>query len=478
MLTIPTFTSNLGNLDRAWRIAVGDLLTNTTPYQDGLLKEKGLATMAGLDYNTPWTRDAAMNSWNCVGLTHPEVARNTLLSALELVDSELRIGDQYWDAIVWTTGAWQFYLYTGDADFLKTAYEATVNSLRYFEATEFDPERVLFRGAASTSDGVAGYPNIYAETVDGSSCILDWPAAQPEKRHPVGFGIPMHALSTNCLYYNAYRVASWMERELGLASQPAWEQKARALCDSINEKFWMPEAGRYRYLIDPLGDCNREECLGHGYAIMFGVAGPEREAQIYRNLHRCEAGMPVLWPTYERYQVESKEDYGRHSGCVWPPFEAMLATAGKAEGHREILEHVLFPLAEYAVRDNQFVEIYHPDTGAIYGGVQENFDIKLYRWKSTDRQTWSATGYMRMLLLGVYGMQFAADGLRFAPTMIEGLEHCETEGLSWRGRPLSISLKGEGKRIVEFKVNGKPQPEPFIPVSDAPESYNIEIAMG
>ena len=36
--------------------------------------------LAGLHYDTPWTRDAAINAWNGGSLILPEVSRNTLLS--------------------------------------------------------------------------------------------------------------------------------------------------------------------------------------------------------------------------------------------------------------------------------------------------------------------------------------------------------------------------------------------------------------
>jgi len=56
------------------------------------------------------TRDASINAWNGASLILPDVARNTLLSVLDRTDGGVRIGGQYWDCIVWTTGAWHHYL--------------------------------------------------------------------------------------------------------------------------------------------------------------------------------------------------------------------------------------------------------------------------------------------------------------------------------------------------------------------------------
>src|SRR4029450_475655 len=105
--------TNIPSVNRAFRIALGDLYGNITPFHDGLLEQAKPAVLAGLDYDTPWTRDAAINTWNGMGLLCPDVTRNTLLSVLERADGKVRIGGQYWDAIIWVTGAWAQYTYTG-----------------------------------------------------------------------------------------------------------------------------------------------------------------------------------------------------------------------------------------------------------------------------------------------------------------------------------------------------------------------------
>ncbi|MCU0962568.1 MAG: hypothetical protein MUF48_20930 [Pirellulaceae bacterium] len=202
---IPALTIDHRAAQDAYRIAIGDLLGNVVLFQDGLLERPLPVILAGLDYGTPWTRDAAINAWNGASLLMPAVARNTLLSVLERKDGQIRIGGQYWDCIVWVTGAWHHYLYTHDRELLALAFEATTNSLEFFERTEFSASDNLFRGPG-WSDGVAAYPDVYA-AAGGASGILDWPQHNPDKVSKPGYGIPMMALSTNCLYYNAYLTA-------------------------------------------------------------------------------------------------------------------------------------------------------------------------------------------------------------------------------------------------------------------------------
>jgi len=57
----PRLHTNDPLINRAYRIALGDLMGNIQPFQDGLLEEPRPVILAGLDYDTPWTRDAAIN---------------------------------------------------------------------------------------------------------------------------------------------------------------------------------------------------------------------------------------------------------------------------------------------------------------------------------------------------------------------------------------------------------------------------------
>jgi hypothetical protein len=469
------FTANDAGLARAFRIALGDLVGNIAPFQDGLLERPAPCVLAGLDYDTPWTRDAAINTWNGAGLLFPRATRNTLLSVLERVQGNVRIGGQYWDAIIWASGAWAQYLYTGDREFLALALEALRNSLARCEAEEFDPALNLFRGPACYGDGIASYPDVYANT-QGNSCILDWTRFNSDRVAPRGYGLPMHALSTNCLYYEAYRQAGRMADELGQTGDPAWSTKAATLKDAINWHFWMPEAGRYRYLVDPFGNCDFQEGMGHAFALLFGVADDAQAEAVLRNQHVTPSGIPCVWPSFARYTSADGMSYGRHSGTVWPQIQAFWAHAAALRGKSDVFAHELGRLVEYSNRDAQFAEIYHPLTGAIYGGLQELGDEPRHLWRSCSRQTWSATGFLRMMLMGVLGMRFEPDGVHFQPLLPPGLTHVCLQGLPYRGMRLTITVDGHGAQIARCGVNGQIERRPFVPASATGEQQ-VHIAM-
>ncbi len=394
----PCLHSGDPQIDQAFRIAVGDLLGNVQPFQDGLLDALAPCLIAGLEYVTPWTRDAAFNAWFGLARLAPEVARNTLLAVLDRDSAgRVHIGGQYWDAIIWAQGAWEYYSVTKDREFLVVAFEAVKNSLVRFEIEEFDFADGLFRGGACFQDGVAGYPDFYAPARGQPpfSGIHAWVELAKDKRHPTGGGMPCKALSTNCLYYRAYCVALLMAETLGVAPDPSWNNKAQALHAAINVRFWSDALGRYRYLVDAPGDDDRQEGLGLAFALLFGVADDDQARRMFENVHLTAHGIPCVWPTYPRYA--ERGEYGRHSGPIWPQVNAAWALACVARGRPDLARRELDLLAAKACRDGGFIEVYHPVTGQPYGGLQEHHErsgMEIY--PVIRRQSWCASGFLAM----------------------------------------------------------------------------------
>ena len=92
--------------------------------------------------------------------------------------------------------------------------------------------------------------------------------------------------------------------------------------------------------------------------------------------------------------------------------------------------------------DGQFVEVYHPKTGVPYGGAQERDGDVHAVWKSCERQTWSATGFIGMILRCVIGLELENDSLSIAPRLPGGVSRLCISGLSMRGKDVRISLSG------------------------------------
>lgn len=456
-------------VDRCHALALETLDRNTKPFRDGLLDAPVPCFLAGESYDTPWTRDCAYNVWNAGALLDPEAAHNTLLSVLLREDGSVRIGGQYWDAVAWVVGAWHYVCVTGDRDFLPLALEATANSLGFFERTEFDPATGLFMGPASYGDGVASYPEPYNDA-GGSSGILDYPAAHPE----IG-KIRMKCLSTNCLYYGAYGRAAEMARALGRSERTdEWQRKAQALRDRINEHLWLAGEGRYGYF---LGHDNElvahMEGLGQSLAVLLQVADEDRAARLLSAQHVTPYGIPCVWPVFPRFQSPDGMSFGRHNGTVWPFIQGYWAEAAARHGRLDLFDRELTTLTTAVDRVANFYEIFHPLTGEPYGGLQIDHGA-MRLWDSCPRQTWSATGYLRMIHQVLVGMDFVPDGLRFRPAVPERFGDVTLEHVPYRAARLDIRLRGRGTAIRAFHLDGERLDTPCLP-ADLRGSHRVEL---
>jgi hypothetical protein len=469
----PALSTDNPTLDRAFSIALADVQGNIHPYRGGILDAAQPVLMAGAGYDTPWTRDAAINVWNGAGLLWPEVARNTLLSVLDRKKGSVIIGGQYWDSILWTTGAWNYFLYTGDRDFLADAFTATTNTLALRESEEFDGERGLFRGPEVYGDGVAAYPDGYAQT-DGSSSILDWPKHNPKQVAGRGYGLPMLTLSTNCAYLHAYELAEQMARVLNRPINPIWSQKREQLRHAIERTFWDADLRRYIAFVDAMGKDDRQEAIGMAFAVLFDIASPEHGESLFQHVVLTPAGIASLWPTYDRYSRLG--GFGRHSGGVWPHAQAFWADAAVQSGHPDLFAYELNRLAEKAVRDGQFYELYNPVSGLPDGGLQEREGHGIVSWRSEQHQSWSATGYLRLILLDLVGMHFEESGITFSPTPPDDVHRVALTGIPYRKMRLDISIHGAGRRISQMSVNGNTVSDHRI-AADATGRQQIEITL-
>ena len=183
------------------------LCINTVPCDHAVYNSTGLLQgdrmfRAGGDYDTPWTRDAAVNTWNAGRFLAPQVARDTLLAVCAPDEQGLPIiqpDSQKWDRVVWILGAWQYWLATGDGEFLELARGITERSLAQLKCERYDETFGLYRGGSFFNDGIAGYPKDLYEPGMDSSFVGDHPKCDE-----------IFCLSTNLLYCEALRIAARM----------------------------------------------------------------------------------------------------------------------------------------------------------------------------------------------------------------------------------------------------------------------------
>jgi glycogen debranching enzyme len=284
--------------------------------------------------------------------------------------------------------------------------------------------------------------------------------------------VPIFALSTNCLYAEAYRLAGLMAAELGEPRDPHWDAMCQRVTAAIRAKFWMAEKRHFRFYLDPWGGCGgRQECLGNAFALLFDLATPEQAPLVVANQPRRSYGPPSVWPEWERYAAcgldpyrcppnrqdvaaeihvlrgdpRSAVNYSRFGGVIWPLIQGLWAEAVLRQGRSDLFAQDLRLMAGQFCAAVQSPEIVHPDCGLPYGGIQEGAGRgSISRWVSCYRQTWSATSYLRLVLHGLFGLDCRPESLRFRPCLPEGMESAELLGLPYGQATLDIVLRRSG----------------------------------
>ncbi|SEF67308.1 hypothetical protein SAMN05216223_101681 [Actinacidiphila yanglinensis] len=468
-------------LGTAYESALTDLFGINTAYADpGTYDAAKLVTYpsgsfvrAGGGYPSPqrWTRDAAVNAWNAASLLGPVIGRNTLWAVIDRGDGGLIVqqDNQWWDQVIWVLGAWNHYLVTGDRDFLADAYTTSVNTLTARRAKNLNADFGLFQGPSFMNDGIAGYPAPPWSSGINSSFVLDYPHTDE-----------LMCLSTNCLYYGAYQAAGNMAQALGhQADAAAHRAAAKSVRDAVNTHLWREDAGLYGYFVhgqDTLAGRldTSQEGAGLAFAVLLGVADADRARRVVAATHWEPHGIVNVWPHFERF---SDDQPGRHNVSVWPMVHSMFGHAAAVAGRADLFARAVQELASLVrSSDNSFYELYNSQSGAVDGGWQTGGDGTESHFTSQPDQAWSATGYLRMILSGLFGVGFTEEGLRLSPTLPSGWGTVTLGGLAYRDATLDITLTGSGGRVRSCTVDGR-RSAPVLPAA-ATGHHTVEIALG
>jgi hypothetical protein len=428
-----TLRSNNNEVAKAFNLAVQIVKENT---HDGILA-------AGGDYGSEWTRDIAINSWNAVSMLFPQTTEQSMW---KVTNNKKTIGHQYWDKIIWVTAALNHYNVTGDKDFLKAAYKCGANSIEELERTEFDSLYGLFKGPSVFNDGIAGYPSPIYDSTNKSSYVLDHPNSKNIK-----------CLSTNCIYYAAYKALAVMNELLDGSKEDrsSFLRKGVTLKANILKHFYNKTNNSFDYLIDGNGAvAHYQEGLGLSFAVIFGIVDGAQARQLIANAHRSAYGITSIYPDFPRY---SPEKPGRHNNIIWPMVNGFYAKAAIDTKDYAQFNHELKSLTHLAIDSDKgngdFKEIYNPYNGKPYGGWQSD-----QLTNSCKQQTWSATAYMNMVMYGLVGLRFNVDRtLSFQSYLPEGISELSLDGIRYGNGVLNVTLSGSGNKVKKMTVNGVTQ---------------------
>lgn len=398
---------------------------------------------AGGGYDDPWTRDASINAWLAVSMLDRALAEDTLLMVTEEAPGGRVVAqdDQWWDQMIWAVAAWNHYLVTGDACFLRTAYDIARRTAAVREQHQLVASAGLFRGPGVMQDGISGYP-----TELGDPDLADESFVLRHRRI-----LDVFCLSTNVVHVGAYDALAAMALELGEDPAP-YRSRGESLRQAIEAAFWDPEGQRYAYLVEPSTGLRfwHEEEFGVALAVLLGVAPAPRAAHLVAAAHRSPHGVVNLWPHFDGYDDDRP---ARHNAMCWPMVMGVWAWAVAATGQADLfgsdLDHLVGLLAS---SDGQY-ELYDPTSGEPHGGWQA-----LRAWESEPDQTWSSTALVAAVVHGVLGLRPGPAGLAFGPCVPQGLGGLRLAALPYRGALLDVSVEGEGDVLDQVLVDGVPVP--------------------
>ena len=87
--------------------------------------------------------------------------------------------------------------------------------------------------------------------------------------------------------------------------------------------------------------------------------------------------------------------------------------------------------------------------------MQEAGTRGIVLWQATRRQTWAATGSLRMILLGLVGMRADAAGLTFEPCLPEGVRQVHLGNVAYRGMTLDVTIEARDAAHAAALLDGK-----------------------
>ena len=421
-----------------YNMAVDEMINNFE--KDGTLR-------TGLYWGGVWTRDVSYSSLLSLAYMCPDKVRNSLevkIDRMGRIIQDTGTGGSWpcsSDRVVWALSAWNIYLATGDMEWLQKAYPIIVKSLECDDMVVYNPQTGLYRGESS---------------------FIDWrEQSYPTWAQPADIYLS-ECLGTNAAFYGVLKVTADMAAALGHKKDAKkYAQKAEALKQAINDRFWVEEDGFYAsywYGRQNLIRTQHSETLGESFCVLFGIADKERAAKVISSMHVGEYGPPIFSP-----QIVSQPDY--HNNGVWPYVTSFWGKAAAKAGNETALMHAL----ACNVR-----------TAALYATNYENYSFNTGNPYTTlinsPNMLWGLSGFMGLFHRTFFGFEFTQEGLSmkpFVPTALAGTR--KLEAFPYRNMQLDITVSGSGNEIASCKVDGK-DAEAFIP-ADWTGKHTVEIVM-
>ncbi|MCD8165705.1 MAG: carbohydrate-binding protein [Bacteroides sp.] len=396
------------------------------------IRKQDTTFQAGALWPDTWTRDAVYAIHLAYGLLLPEVSKKTL-EKQTLTHPREALQDTgsggSWpistDRVVWAIAAWEYYLMTGDTQWLEFCYEGLSYTAEKDIHVAFDEQVNLFRGETCSMDWrTHTYPNWYTNVNIGES----------------------YSSGTNVLHAFMYDFLAYAGKHLHKPQEEAerWASYAAKVKEGINKHFWMADKGYYSAYMHPEMEnyliSQRGGCMSNGLSIVFGVTDEAKAKEITSRFPLYPYGAPTLYPSIP-------DDFAYHNKGIWPVWESYFMLGAHKTGNIEATAHIMNSLVRQAALFLTNKENMTYDTG-----YDRNTAL------NSDRQLWSVAAYLGMFYKVIFGMELVPEGISFRPAVPEGFfGPFELQGFKFRQAELDILIKGSGNIITSVLLDGNKQ---------------------
>jgi glycogen debranching enzyme len=135
---------------------------------------------------------------------------------------------------------------------------------------------------------------------------------------------PLCLVEVQGYWYAALRARSYLAEVLENSSAAAWDARAAALRQRIDDHFWLDDLGTYAVALGPSKEALRTVTSNAGHLLWTGAALPERVpvlgATLIQRQLRSHWGLRTLATSSPAY-----DPLGYHTGSVWPHDTALVA---------------------------------------------------------------------------------------------------------------------------------------------------------
>lgn len=408
--------------------------------------------MTGALWPDTWTRDAVYSIYFSYAWIMPELSRRTLdkqtLNNPREALQDTGSGGSWpisTDRVVWAMAAWEYYLSSGDKEWLAQAYEGLSNTARKDIHVAFDGNVNLFKGETCSMDWrTHTYPNWFSNALIGES----------------------YSCGTNALHMFMYDFLGKAGKILDKEAEEVnfWNTYQQRLKEGINKNFWNESTGLYTcYLYPQITEYRSTQRVGvmsNGLCALLGAASDEQTKRMVENFPLYPYGAAVLYPTIP-------DDFGYHNKSIWAVWQTPYMYAAKNIGNMPAMEHVMKSLIRQGAMFLTHKENMTHDTG-----YDRNTAL------NSDRQLWSVSAYISMIYRVLFGMQLSETGLSFQPSVPVWMNSpLSLEGFRYRDAVLNIQVMGQGNIVKSLKVNGEAKSLPFEITPGLSGDFNIEIEL-